>query len=47
MNEVVKDLVKKVQAQQQLIETQNKQIQQMTEMLQKNNNLKPLSRQEQ
>lgn len=47
LNEVVKDLVKKVETQQQLIESQNKQIQQMTEMLRTNNNLKPLSGQEQ
>jgi len=42
LNEVVKDLVKKVEAQQKRIETQNRQIQQMTEMLQTNNNLRPL-----
>jgi len=47
LNEVVTDLVSKVEAQQKLIETQNAQIQQMTEMLQTNSNLKSLSRQEQ
>ena len=46
LNEVVKDLVGKVKAQQRLIETQSQQIQQMTEMLQTNNTLKLLSRQE-
>jgi len=47
LNEVVKDLVKKVEAQQQIIETQNKQIQQMTQILQTNRNLNSLSQQEQ
>ncbi len=41
-NEVLKDLIKKVKAQQQLIETQNLQIQQLTEMLQTNQNSKHL-----
>jgi len=43
LNEVVKDLIKKVEAQQQLIESQNTQIQQMGKMLQTNNNIKSLS----
>ena len=44
LNEVVKDLVRKVEAQQHLIETQNGQIQKLTEMLQTNNTLKLLSK---
>lgn len=47
LNEVVKDLVKKVESQQRLIESQNNQIQQMTQILQTNRNLNSLSRQEQ
>ncbi len=44
LNEVVKDLIKKVEAQQQLIEVQNAQIQQLVKTSQTNNNLKSLSR---
>ena len=45
-NEVLKDLVRKFEVQQQLIETQNAQIQQLTEMLLTNENFKLLSLQE-
>jgi hypothetical protein len=44
LNEVVKDLVKKVESQQHIIELQNKQIQQMSELLQTNYSLKSLAR---
>lgn len=46
LNEVVKDLVTKLESQQQLIEMQSMQIRQMNEILQTNGNMKSLSRQE-